>query len=278
MKQLKGLKKQAGFLGSLVGSLAPTLLGGLLGGGDGGTSTATQQTSALPFQSSSGLFDVGFQDGTLTAGISDPRLQAIQQQGLFGAQDFLSRAMGDPNAQLAGQLGGQFMQQAGITDPMQIAQQQFGLLNPILQEQQMQQQLGLEGRQFAQGRLGSTGGARDFGQLMRSQQDAERQLLFESLGQGLQTQQQQAGLGAMFSQLDPSLRGAFQNLGTGMLNIPMQLQQAMMNQASVAGGLSGATTTGTQTPAGLSPMQTIGAGLMNQGVQGLTSLAGGLFK
>jgi hypothetical protein len=273
MKQLKGLKRQAGFLGNLLGAVAPTLLGGLLGGDEPGSPQQVGSQMANPFDVSGGLFGTSFQDGNLQMSL-DPQLQQLQQSGLFGAQQFMNQAQTNPNAALAGQLGEGFLGQLGTFNPMDVAQQQFGLLNPMLQEQFTQDRLGQESRQFAQGRLGSTGGAQDVQAMLGAQEDARRNLLFESYGQGLQGQQHLFNLGSGLSQLDPQLRGLFGNLANQALNVPLSLQQAGLNQAQIAGGLAG----GAQFQPQQSMGQALGAGLINSGVQGLTGMAQGLFS
>jgi hypothetical protein len=297
----------AGFaIGGPIGaSLVASGAGGLLGGGaGGGTNTITQQSVANPFTAQGSLFNTSFgptsQPGVntgggtlgnltnqvregqgplgLNLGISDPTLQGISQQGLFGAQDFFNQAQNNPNAALAGQLGGGFLEQLGTFNPLDVAQNQFGLLSPILNEQFTQDRLSQENRQFAQGRLGSTGGAQDVNALLDSQNDARRKLLFESFGQGQQAQNQLFNLGSGLSQLDPQLRGLFGGLGTNFLNVPLSIQQAGLNQAQIAGSLAGANTSGTLTNPGQSFSQQIGAGLINSGVSGLTSGLEGLFQ
>jgi hypothetical protein len=217
----------------------------------------------------------------LNMSITDPQLQALSDMGLFQANSFFSQAGDNEAADLAGVLGLDFLGQVGSSDPMDVARSQFDLLNPILQEQQMRDQLEMENRLFQQGRLGSSGtlsGQSDLNALFDSQLDAERRLLFDSLGQGMAVQAQNASLGATLSQLNPTLRGLFQGIGGNALNIPLGIQAAMLQQAQVAGGLSGATNTGTLTQPGLNIEDSIGAGLVNSGVQGLTNSIPGLFN
>jgi len=213
--------------------------------------------------------------------ITDPQLLEAQNLGLFGGNAALQAALDSPTAALAGDLGLQFMNQVGSTNPMDIAQSQFDLLNPILQQQQQEDFLGQEARLRSQGRLGSTGslsGQSQQNALFDSQNDAERKLLFDSLGQGLAIQAQNASLGSMFSQLDPSIRGQFQGLGTNFLNIPLTLQDAMLRQAQVGGGLAGATNTGSLTQPGFNARQAAGAGLLNSGIEGLTDSLSSAFQ
>ncbi len=214
----------------------------------------------------------------LDMAITDPRLLAISQGGLQGAEQFLGNALTNPLADEASLIASRFMNELGATSPMDVALQQFGLLNPILQEEQERDALNLENRLFAQGRLGSTGGSQDFNALMDAQTDAERKLLFDSLGQGMATQAQNASLAATMAQLDPTLRQAQLGLAGGMLNIPLGIQSAMLQQAQVAGGLAGASQSGNITSPGIDVGQSIGAGLLNQGIQGITNAIPGLFS
>lgn len=222
----------------------------------------------------------GSKQNGLNMSIVDPTLQAINAQGLFGAQSMFDQAMNNPNAAMAGDLGGMFMQQLMDqgNSPMALAENQFNLLNPILQNQQNQDYLNLESRLFGQGRLGATSGSNDMNAFFDAGNDATRKLLYDSLGLGMASQAQNASLAGMFSQLDPSLRGQYQQLGSGFLNIPLSLQQAMLNQTQIAGALSGANTVGSLTPPGLNPAGAVGAGLLNSGVQGLTNAIPGLFN
>jgi hypothetical protein len=217
----------------------------------------------------------------LDMAIADPTLRAIQQGGLFGAEMFQNEALTSANAARAGELGLDFLNQLGATDPMDIAQNQFNLLNPILQQQQEDEFLAQEQRLFAQGRLGGAGrhsGSAQQQALFDAQLDAERKLMFDSLGQGLATQAHLAAMGGTLSQLDPAIRGAFMGLSQAGLQNSLAIENAMLQQAQVAGGLAGATNTGTLTQPGLSATNAIGAGLMNSGVQGLTNAIPGLFQ
>lgn len=214
----------------------------------------------------------------LDMAITDPRLKDVSDLGLQGAGLFLGNAINNPLADESSLIASRFLNELNETDPMAIAQNQFNLLNPILQEQQMQEQMDLENRLFAQGRLGSTSGSQDFNAFLDSTRDAERKLLFDSLGQGMAVQAQNASLAATLAQLDPTLRQAQLGLAGGMLNLPLGIQQAMLQQAQVAGGLAGATNTGQLTSPGIDVGQSIGAGLLNQGIQGITNAIPGLFS
>lgn len=284
---------------SIAGGLAAGGVGALLGGaGGGGAGLAKTQGSYTPdFQFNSGLFNTGLRktgqetntvDGVKTRTFSgadinqslSPELQALNDASLAGSGLFLNRAQGDTG--IAGQaegLSADFLAQLGITDPMQIAQSQFDLINPMLQENQERDRLSQENRLFAQGRLGSTGGANDVNALFDSQADAERKLLFDSLNQGLASQSHLFNLGSGLAGLGQGQRTSDFNLGQGMLGIPLELQRAMMAQAQGAAGLSGNVQTGaTGGGGGFNPLQTAGAGFLNTGINSVSQGIGDIFS
>ena len=279
---------------AVAGGVASAGIGALLGGGSGGGTT--QRTQGVPnFSASDGLFSstfrksgketrngvATFKNNDIRSRISNPQLQEINRQGLFGANDFLTRARQGDNAQFFEDQGRGFLDALGSSNPMDVAQSQFNLLNPILQDQQNQDFLGQEQRLFAQGRLGGAGelsGQAQQNALFDAQNDAERQLLFDSFGQGLQAQQQQYNIGAGLTNLGGAQRSNDFNLGQGFLQIPLELQNAMQRQQQIASGVSGGNITQTQGGAGFNPVQTVGAGLLNSGVQGLTNTANDFFS
>jgi hypothetical protein len=218
------------------------------GGVGGGVSAVPNPNAASSFSVNNGLFSSNFNQGdngqyNLTNEISDPRVQGISDQGLTGAAKFFSEAMNSQNAATAGRLGGDFLNQIGSTDPMEVAQRQFDIMNPLLREQQQEDFLGLENRLFSQGQMGSGGfapGQHSMNAMFDANNDSRQKLLFDSLNQGMQTQNHVANMGSSLSQLDPQLRQQYQNLGQGMFNVPMGIQQQMLNQANVGGSLSGA--------------------------------------
>lgn len=286
---------------SIAGGLAAGAAGSLLGGGSGGGgSVATQGAYTPDFNVNSGLFQTGlrktgqetntvdgvksrtFSGADIDLGMS-PELQALSQMGIDGSGMFLDRAQGQGG--IAGQAEGlsqDFLSQLGVTDPMQVAQNQFDLLNPILQDQQNQDFLGQESRLFAQGRLGGAGqlsGQAQQNALFDAQNDAERKLLFDSLNQGLATQQHQFNLGSGLAGLGQSQRTSDFNLGSGFLNIPLSLQQALLNQATTSANLAGTRQVGqTSGVGGLNPIQTVGAGLLNTGVNSVSQGIGNIFS
>ena len=279
--------------GAVGGSVAGVAAGALLGGGRSGGAGTQGSTFTPDFTSNSGLFNtslnktgkrtkngnVTYRDSTIRGSISNPTLRNVNSQGLHGAKKFLNRSRNGENAQFFEDEGLRFLEGLGATDPQQVAQDQFNLLNPILQDQQNQDFLGQEQRLFAQGRLGGAGelsGQSQQNALFDSFADQERKLLFDSLDQGLQAQQQQFNLGTGLTNLGGAQRSNDFNLGQGFLQIPLALQQAMMNQQQIAAGIAGGGGSQTTGPS-FNPVQTVGAGLINSGVQGLTNTANDFF-
>lgn len=183
------------------------------------------------------------------SGMFGAALGGLSGGGFNGVGSFLDSAKNNPNAALASDLAGGFLGELGTFDPMEVAQSQFDLMSPMLQSAFEDRRLGLEGRQFNQGRLGSTGGAQEMEGLFNSENDAIRQLLFDSYGQGMQGQQHLFNMGSGLATLDPQIRGMFGNLWTG-----------------------------TRTPQGTSPIQSLGAGMVNSGVGSITKGVNGLFN
>ena len=225
--------------------------GGVTGVGGVGGGVSSNPNAASVFSTNNGLFSSDFSQGddgqyNLTNNITDPKLQEISDSGLTGAAKFFNEAMNSQNAATAGRVGNDFLNQIGSTDPMEVAQRQFDLMNPLLREQQQQDLYGLENRLFSQGQMGSGGfapGQHSMNAMFDANNDSRQKLLFDSLNQGMQTQNHVANMGSSLSQLDPQLRQQYQNLGQGMFNIPMSIQQQMLNQANVTGGLAGAANT-----------------------------------
>lgn len=127
-----------------------------------------------PFGIQSGIGGVSFQDGQATTSL-DPRLQGMSNQ-LFG-------------------LGQGFLGQLGSFDPMQATEQQFGLMESILNPGRERTRSSLQDQLLATGRLGSTGGGRTQEGLETSIEQSRRQGLYDAFGQAQQTQQHLAGLG-----------------------------------------------------------------------------------
>ena len=267
-------------IGSVLGGLGSTLLGGVMSKGSGSSSRA--KSEIRDFRSSNGLFDtdkdkVGKTNkmtSQATGDMLDYQNQQLSHAGLFG-----DMAVNNATADMAGQMGQDFLGNLGAYDPMQIAQMQFDQFNPILQDQNNQDFLDMENRLFAQGRLdqnGVGGGNGQMNALFDAQQDGQRKLLFDSFGQGLAAQNQQFNLGSSLAQLDPQLRGLFQSLGTqGMNNVLSIDQQGLNRYSAFAGGSQGSQAASTP---GFNPVGAIGAGLLNSGANGLTNAMNGLFQ
>lgn len=228
---------------------------------------STTRNIANPFVANSGLFNAAFDPitGLFGTGVDDS-LQGIQDT-LVGQATQLAGTTSPFTDQLTG-LGQGFFNNVQI-DPTQIAQQQFDVLAPILDRQNQQQRLDQESRLFRQGRLGSTGGAREVEALLNAQDDARRNLLFESFGQGLEAQRQNAALGLQFAQAAPQLQGMFGSLVNTPLSQILAMQGAGLDLARVAGGLSGGNITSTNPNASTS--QLFNQGLLQSGLQGLNT-------
>ena len=268
--------------GAIGGGIATAVVGSALGGSGGSSGgQAVQQTTANPFKVTDGMFNTKYgADGKLQVGMDD-RFEDIEKHAGNGADDWIQDARNNQNADMASAQGLQFLQGIGSADPQQIANQQFNQLNPLLQQQQEQDFLNMESRLFSQGQLGSGGfsaGQNQLGGLFDSQEDSTRKLMYDSLGLGLQTQAHMANMGNSLSMLDPAIRGAHTQNAQGLLNMPLAMQTGLMNQASVMGGLAGASQSGAITNPGIDIGQAVGAGLINSGVNGITSAADGLFQ
>jgi len=240
---------------SLAAGAGSALLGGLLGGGGGSSSAVT--TTPLDIRGG-GLFD------TTSGGQINltPEMQAIQA-GLFG------QAGGqDPFQQQAGQMGLDFLNQAGSADPFQTAATQFGRMEDILAPQREQERMSQESRLFAQGRLGSTGGAQQQQALESAFLQQQQQGLYDALAQGQAIQGQQVSQGMALGQLPQSMQ-------TQSLNNLLGINKGALAQMGIGG-------TATSTTPGIDPLATLGTGLMTggaeqlgQGFQGMFSSGGG---
>ena len=264
-------------MGAIGGAVAATVVGGAMtkkGGGGGSAGGVSNEFILEGNPYFEGRFDK-------RKGMDDMRMNATGalgdlQAGLFKDADmFNEMARNNEGADLARSMGMDFLGNMGAFDPAEIAQMQFDILDPILAERQQDDVLNMEQRQFAQGRLGSTGGANDFGAMYDSHEDARRKLLSDSFGQGLAAQNQQFSLGTGLLQLDPTLRGLFQNLGGNSLTGGLNIQTSANDVFSAMSGAGGG---GVSSGGGMNPMSSIGAGLMNSGVNGLANSAAGLFQ
>lgn len=237
--------------------------GGLFGGGDDSAGKPRE------FDASNNLFDIIFNrtkgPDQMLAQATGP-LADFQNQQLGAAGEFGGMAQDNAGADLARSLGMDFLGGLGAFDPYEIAQMQYDLLSPQLLEQQQQDRLSQEGRLFAQGQLFGTGGAQSQEALYGAQEDARQRMLADSFGQGLAAQSQQANLGSSLLQLDPSLRGLFQNLSGSALQNVLGIDAAGLERLRTGAMVEGASSTAPSAPgAG----QYVGAGLLNAGVQGL---------
>ncbi len=259
---------------AIAGGLASGAVGGLLGGGGSSGDTGPRE-----FNASNDMWKILFNK---TKGPDTVRAEArgalgdFQQQQLEGAGLFGEMAQTNAGAEQARTLGLDFLGGLDQFSPQAIAEQQCNQVFPILDKIQQRDQSRLESRLYNQGQLGGTPGSYRTQDLLGSQADARRKLLFDSFGQGLAAQNQQFQLGSGLLQLDPTLRGLFQNLSGANLQNVLGIEQAGINRL-----LAGASVEGTGGAQGIqSPTvgQQIGAGLLNSGIEGISTGIQGLFN
>ena len=267
--------------GPFACGLAAGAAGSFLGGGGNSSANDTQERFK-GFSTTGGLFDAGLTkvkkgNDIVDFGINGP-IGNLQDQlinsstGLFGQSG---------NADIAGNLGAQFLNNVGSTDPLELQRALFSQISPQLIDQQQQDFLGLEGRLFGQGRLGSTGGSRDLGTLFSEQEDARQRLLFDTFGQAQAAQNQQTNLGMALSQLDPQLRGLFSGIGNEQLAAALGIQQAADANFRTGAQIGGASriaelNSGGADVSGLFPQ--IGSGLMASGIDQIGSGVNNIFS
>lgn len=259
--------------GAIAGGLASGVAGSLLGGGGGGSNN-NAPAEADDFSIDTGLFSSSFDnsgDNSLITSLS-PEMYAIQNNAL--QQAGLFSGMQAPQFQQAQQLGSGYLDQLGTFDPMALAEQQYGLLSPIFEREQEQERKDLEAHLIAQGRLGSTGGSEQQGSLSQAQGDTRRRALYDAYNQGIAGQNHLANLGMGLSQFAPQLQGMYAGLGQTYLNTPLAIQEAALAPVGMMGTLSGAGGTGYNSP---SFSQSLGQGLMTQGVNQISSGVNGMF-
>jgi hypothetical protein len=274
-----GTAFQKNIFEAIAGGLASGVAGSLLGGGDSGGGAA-MPVRAAEFRSNNGLFNTSMDtrpgQDLLVAEATGP-LAGVQSGQVGYADNYFNQAQSDPNAQLAGSMGYDFLSGMGNFDPMQIAQMQYEQFQPIMQGQFDQANLDMEGRQFAQGRLGSTGGANDFNALYDSQNDSNRALLFDSFGQGLNAQNQQYNIGSGLMSLDQQLQQGLFGMGSSALNNALGINTSALDTFRTLSGAQGGGGSSAGS-GGYSPMQTVGQGLLNSGVNQISGAVGGLFQ
>ena len=226
---------------ALVGGGA-ALLGGYLQGEatKDAAKTAAKAAEFRPFGVTGGLGGVTFKGREAQLAL-DPRMEMLQAQMLGEAlsgpsplfaqtgQLFGAGGMGTFGGGLLQQALGQGLFQAGaLTDPNQIAQQQFAREMALLQPEQQRQMSSLEQRLFAQGRLGSSGGAQQFGDLMKAQETARAGAAQRALAGGLDYTGQLFGRGLEAMRLGTAQVGAGAGLFGQQLGLEDQMFQRMM--------------------------------------------------
>lgn len=145
---------------------------------------AAQQAPTLQYQLPT--MSTGFGGYNVTPeGVStylSPEYQAAANQLMQASQGALGQAQ-----QAYGALGS--------FDPYQAAEMQFQRLESILNPERQRQQEALQSQLYAQGRLGSTGGALSEQAYNQAVQQQQSQNLYNAFLQAQQTQQNLAGLG-----------------------------------------------------------------------------------
>lgn len=265
-----------GVAGALLGGAASGAVGGLLGGL--GKKKNNQRTADFSLANNP-YFNIFHDDRRgqwNSLGANATGVLGDLQAGLFGnAAAFTDMGMNNEAADQANTLGMDFLGGLQQYDPYQVAQMQYDLMYPILQDQEQQDRLDLESRLFAQGQLGSTPGSLRQNALYDAQEDMRRKLLADAFGQGLQSQAQQYNMGTGLLQLDPALRAAFSGMGLNALQGGLGIQTMANNIYSVLAAGEGSN------PAqqgGINFGQALGAGLVNSGVKQITGGLDGLFN
>jgi hypothetical protein len=209
---------------------------GYLGGGYGG------QQAQEWMQQAGGMIPGLFQ-GSLDASAMDPYSLAAYQQQLGGLQGQLGGMFGGAANYGAGILGGpapgaaQSNQMFGLGQQLagnnynDVYQQRLGLLRQQAQPYEQRAQDSFLGRQYAMGRMGTTGGQRDIEAFSTglSQGDTTRQLDAMGLAESLYGRDQGLAQGYMGQGLQGILGGfgAQQQAGQGMFGLAGQLGQQL---------------------------------------------------
>jgi len=184
-----------------------------------------------PFGGTSGFGTVGF-EGDRAQVTLDPRYQSAVDQLLGGFQG-VSPTLSPEQLALGTQAterGGAFLEQLG-TDPFAIAEQQFQRMEDILRPERERTRTATTEQLLAQGRLGSTGGARTQEALETAIEQSRRAGLTEAFGQAQGVQAQQAALGQQLGAFGLSteqqqLQRMLQSLGAAQATEAMPLQLA----------------------------------------------------
>ena len=180
--------------GAVGGGVASAVVGGAMGGGSsGGSGGGGGRAQAFQMQNNpffaaqmTPLKGNDFTAANATGALGDLQGQQVTDAGMFNQFDMQNQGSDRMN-----QLGMGFLNNMDAFSPEQIMQQQFNIMNPMMQRQFDQQNLNAENRLFSQGRLGSTGGSLQQEAMFRGQGDATAGLLGNSFGLGLQAQAQQ---------------------------------------------------------------------------------------
>jgi hypothetical protein len=192
-----------------------------------------------------GLGSVEFNGQNVTLD-TDDRLTAIQNSLLSGAtgnQQLFNNAnsmfaqSGTDIAQSGQQqlgLGQSLLGRASALDTGQVAREQFDKQSALLEPGFQRQRTGLENRLFAQGRLGSSGGAGAQRALSEAQGQTLAGVSANALGQGLAAQNQ------MFNQGQGLIQQGRSGVGSGAGLFNQQIGNLSSQQALTLGAIQGA--------------------------------------
>jgi len=184
-----------------------------------------------PYAGTSGFGSIGF-EGDQAQVTLDPRYQAIVDQLLGGFQG-VSPSLSPEQLALGGRAterGGAFLDQLGA-DPFDIAEKQFQRMEDILRPERERTRTATTEQLLAQGRLGSTGGARTQEALETGIEQSRRAGLAEAFGQAQGVQAQQAQLAQQLSGFglgieQQQLQRMLQSLGSAQATEAMPLELA----------------------------------------------------
>lgn len=212
------------YRGETAGGAGTTFAEQTYGGAQAAAQQAAQQAKyKLPtVDTGYGGYTVG--KGGLTTYLS-PEYQAAANQLMQASQGLLGQSQ-------------QAYAQLGTFDPYQAAELQFKRLEEILSPERARQQEALQSKLYAQGRLGSTGGALSEQALAQAIQQQQSQNLYDAFLQAQQTQRHLAGLGqGMFGTAMQGFGGAGQIEQMPLTNLGYGLQYGgAINQGDIAAG------------------------------------------
>jgi len=138
--------------------------------------------------------------------------------------------MGEGALNVAGQAQGAF----GSFDPMQAATERFDALDSILQPGRERERSGLESRLFAQGRLDSTGGARQMGEYEAGIERERANMLNTQFGEAQTAQGNLSNIMAQQGNLGAGVQGGIFNQGLQSIGGANQMSEPMLRMLGLA--------------------------------------------